>query len=229
MSTFAILLAGGAGERFGRALPKQFSDLSGRSLLAICLERFQRHPGIDGIILVCPAAQLALAGEIAAAGLCTKLKTILAGGKTRQESSAIGVAAVPPGTRNVLIHDVARALVGADVIDRVLAALADSAAVMAVLPETDTVVRVDEDAAVTAVLDRAKLRRVQTPQGFRLEVIGQAHASARAEGFGNAGDDCSLVLRYQLAPVATVAGDPGNIKITYSQDVAIAEALLRDA
>jgi len=227
MNTIAIILAGGSGERFGGTLPKQFLEVAGRSLLEICLERFRDHPGIDGIILVSPADHLDMAKKTVAEGPFPKVIRVLAGGRTRQESSTIGSAAVPESAENVLIHDAARALVPAAIITRVLEALARSRAVMPVLPVDDTTVRVDEAGTVAAILDRAKLRRVQTPQGFKLEIIRRAHELARAEGFGGAGDDCSLVLRYGLAPVVTVEGAAGNIKITYPQDLGIAEALLK--
>jgi 2-C-methyl-D-erythritol 4-phosphate cytidylyltransferase len=226
MNTWAIILAGGIGARFQGSVPKQFLKLAGRSLLEICLERFQAHPGINGIVLVCPSAHQALVEKTVAAGRFVNVQKIRPGGKTRQESSFIGVSAVPAGVENVLIHDVARALVAPVVISRVLEALAVARAVMAALPAKDTIVRVDDKAMVTAVLDRAKLSLAQTPQGFRLEIIRQAHEQARADGFSNASDDCSLVLRYKLAPVVTVLGDPGNIKITYPEDLAIAEAIL---
>ena len=226
MSTIAIILAAGSGDRFGDHLPKQFQKIAGRSLLEICLERFQEHPGIDGIVLVCPAAHLHLVEKTAAAGRFAKVKNILPGGETRQESSFIGVSTAPAGIKNVLIHDAARALVAPAVISRVLAALAADMAVITALPAGDTIVRVDNAAMITAVLDRAKLSLAQTPQGFRLDIIRQAHELARADGFSNASDDCSLVLRYKLAPVVTVLGDPTNIKITYPQDLAVAEAIL---
>jgi 2-C-methyl-D-erythritol 4-phosphate cytidylyltransferase len=226
MKNLAIILAGGSGERFQGPMPKQFLKIAGRSLLQICLEQFQGHPGIDGIVLVCPAAQLALVAEMVAAARISKVQKILPGGNTRQESSSIGVSAVPPGIENILIHDAARALVPAGVITRVLEALAHSRAVMPVLGVSDTTIRIDEAGAVAAVLDRSILRLVQTPQGFRLEIIRRAHELARAEGFTNAGDDCSLVLRYMLAPVVTVPGDPNNIKITYPSDLIVAEAML---
>jgi 2-C-methyl-D-erythritol 4-phosphate cytidylyltransferase len=229
MSNLAIILAGGAGTRCSDTLPKQFLQFAGRSLLAICLERFQEHSGIDAIVLVCPAAHLSLAEKVVLAGRFDKVKEVRPGGKTRQESSSIGVCAAPPGMKNALIHDAARALVSPAVIGRVLTALAAGTAVMAALPAADTVVRVDEAAMVTAVLDREKLRLVQTPQGFRMDTIRQAHALAREEGFGGASDDCSLVLRYKLAPVITVPGDVFNIKVTYPQDLVIAEAILRHA
>jgi 2-C-methyl-D-erythritol 4-phosphate cytidylyltransferase len=226
MSTIAIILAAGSGERFSGPTPKQFIRIAGRSLLEICLERFQGHPGIDGIILVAPAAHLPLTGKTVSAGHFSKVVKVIAGGKTRQESSSIGVSAAPDATENVLIHDAARALVAAEIISRVLEALGSDQAVMAALPAGDTIVRVDDAAMVTAVLDRAKLSLAQTPQGFKLEIIRQAHERARAVGFANAGDDCSLVLRFGLAQVVTVPGDPANIKITYPQDLVIAQAIL---
>jgi 2-C-methyl-D-erythritol 4-phosphate cytidylyltransferase len=226
MSTIAIILAGGSGERFHGSLPKQFLQIAGRSLLEIGLARFQDHPAIDGIVLVCPAAHLPLAEKMVAAGCCPKVRKILPGGITRQESSFIGVSAAPAGMENILIHDAARALVAPAVISRVLEALAVAEAVMPVIPAGDTTVRVDEAGWVAAVLDRSVLKLAQTPQGFKLEIIRQAHELARADGFSNASDDCSLVLRYKLTPLITVLGDPGNIKITYPQDLMMAEAIL---
>ncbi len=227
MKNIAVILAAGSGERLPSPVPKQFLRIAGRSLLEICLERFRDHPGIDGIILVSPADRLAMAEKVIADGPFPKVIKVLAGGKTRQESSAIGIAAVPEDVENVLIHDAARALVPPEVITRVLEALANSRAVMPVLPVSDTTIRIDDEGSVMAVLDRAKLRRVQTPQGFKLEIIRQAHEQARAHGFAAAGDDCSLVLRFALAPVVTVAGDASNIKITYPEDMVLAEALLK--
>jgi 2-C-methyl-D-erythritol 4-phosphate cytidylyltransferase len=223
MKSTAIILAGGSGERFQGPIPKQFLEIGCKTLLEICLQRFQDHEGIDGIILVCPASHLARAERIAAG--FSKIRKVLAGAATRQGSSAIGVRAAE-GAENVLIHDAARALVPGPVIARVLAALAEGCAVMPVMPAGDTTVRVDPEGLVTAVLDRDKLRRVQTPQGFRLDTIRQAHELADNEGYGDAGDDCSLVLRYKLASVITVAGDPDNIKITYPSDLIVAQTIL---
>jgi 2-C-methyl-D-erythritol 4-phosphate cytidylyltransferase len=223
MKNIAIILAGGTGTRFKSKEPKQFNEIDGKTLLEICLQRFQDHQGINGIILVCPARHLSRAGKIA--GAFSKVSRVLAGAKTRQGSSAIGVRAAD-GAESVLIHDAARALVPGPVIGRVLAALAEGCAVMPVMPAGDTTVRVDPEGLVTAVLDRDKLRCVQTPQGFRLDNIRRAHELADNEGYGDAGDDCSLVLRYKLAPVVTVAGDVENIKITYPSDLIVAEAIL---
>jgi 2-C-methyl-D-erythritol 4-phosphate cytidylyltransferase len=224
MSAIAVILAGGAGKRLGGAVPKQFRTIAGKTLLDICLERFQKPKAITGMVLVCPCAHLARARRIA--GNYPKVIAVLAGGKTRQASAAIGVAAAM-GAERVLIHDAARALVPVDVIGRVLAALAKSAAVVPVVPTGDTTVRVDKQGAVTAVLDRDLLRGVQTPQGFRADIIRIAHRLAREEGFADASDDGSLVQRYNLAPVTTVWGDPLNIKVTVAPDLDLAEVILR--
>ena len=226
MKNIAIILAGGLGARFKGREPKQFLKLGKKTLLEICLGRFQNHRGICEIVLVCPKTHLARAKKLASA--FPKVAQVLAGGKTRQESSAKGVQALPAGVERVLIHDAARPLVSPGVIGRVLAALASASAVMPVLALGDTTVRVGDNGAVLAVLDREKLRRVQTPQGFRADVMRRAHEMARAEGFTGAGDDCSLVLRYGLAPVVAVAGDPDNIKITFPQDLSIADSILRN-
>lgn len=219
MKTTAIILAGGKGSRFKGKEPKQFLKIGGQTLLDICLQPFQKHKGIHEIILVCPKEHLARAKKIA--GKYPKVAAVVAGGRTRQGSSANGVAAASEAGQ-VLVHDAARALVTSDMIDRVLKALAKNAAVMPVLPAEDTTVRVDDKGKVTAVLDRDKLRRVQTPQGFRADIIRIAHRLAQDEGFTDAPDDGSMILRYGLAPIASVAGDPRNIKITVPSDLDLA-------
>ena len=223
MKTTAIILAGGKGSRFKGKEPKQFLKIGTRTMLDMCLQPFQKNKGVQEIILVCPKEHLAQAKKIA--GHYSKVAVVVAGGKTRQGSSANGVAAAGEAGQ-ILIHDAARALVPNDVIDRVLKALSKNAAVMPVLPAEDTTVRVDDKGNVTAVLDRDKLRRVQTPQGFRADIIRIAHRLAQDEGFADAPDDCSLILRYGLAPIASVTGDAQNIKITYPSDLEIASALI---
>jgi 2-C-methyl-D-erythritol 4-phosphate cytidylyltransferase len=225
MKNIAIILAGGSGTRFNGKEPKQFLAIKGKTLLEICLQKFHDHAGIDGIILICPASHLAQAERIAAG--FSKIKKVLPGAATRQGSSAVGVKAAF-GAENVLIHDAARALVAAPVISRVLAALADGCAVMPVIAVNDTTVRVDGDGLVAAVLDRDKLRCVQTPQGFKADIMRRAHELADSEGHEGAGDDCSLVLRYKLGQVVTVAGDAENIKITYPLDLSITDSILKN-
>jgi 2-C-methyl-D-erythritol 4-phosphate cytidylyltransferase len=105
---------------------------------------------------------------------------VVEGGETRQDSVACALAAVPPGYPIILVHDAARALAPPDLVERVAAAVRDGHdAVIPVLPVVDTIKRVDESGHVSATIDRSTLRAVQTPQGFRREVLEAAHRSAR--------------------------------------------------
>ena len=155
----------------------------------------------------------------------TKLKAALSGGITRQDSVYNGLEQVPAGTTHVLIHDAARPCLSAALRDRVIDALASHDAVVPAAPVTDTLIR-EEGARVDAMLDRAHISGVQTPQGFRLDLIRRAHQVARDRGFKSS-DDGSLVLALG-ENVATVPGERTNLKVTYRDDLVIAEAILKN-
>jgi 2-C-methyl-D-erythritol 4-phosphate cytidylyltransferase len=147
---------------------------------------------------------------------------VVAGGATRQESVARGLAAVPAEFEIVLVHDAARALTPPELIDAVAAAVRDGhGAVIPALPVVDTVKRVGESGEVVTTVDRSELRAVQTPQGFRREVLVKAHAQAGGEHT----DDAGMVERLGL-PVHCVPGSDLAMKITRPIDLVIAEALL---
>jgi 2-C-methyl-D-erythritol 4-phosphate cytidylyltransferase len=125
----------------------------------------------------------------------------------------------------VLIHDAARPCLSAALRDRVLDALGSYDAVVPAVPVTDTLIR-DVEARVDAMLDRVHISGVQTPQAFRADLIVRAHRIARERGL-HSSDDGSLVLAL-AEQVATVAGERTNIKVTYREDLAIAEAILKN-
>ncbi len=222
----AIILAGGSGSRLDKTVPKQFLQLLGKPILVHTLEAFQRHPGIDAIFLVTHADFVARTKALLKPFNLPKLEQILPGGATRQQSSAIGIAAAGDEFLKVLIHDAARPFVEAELIVAVLDHLDTFSAVDVTLPITDTIARLDEDDLVMEIPDRRLLRRVQTPQGFRLPVIRKAHRLAKEDNDFTATDDCSLVLKYHLAPIASVPGHPDNIKITSPIDLIIAGQIL---
>jgi 2-C-methyl-D-erythritol 4-phosphate cytidylyltransferase len=148
----------------------------------------------------------------------------VAGGAQRQESVARALAALPSEVGLVLVHDAARCLVPASVVEAVVAALrAGAAAVVPVLPVADTVKQVDAAGAVVRTVPRADLRAVQTPQGFARHVLERAHGA----GVQGATDDASLVEALGL-PVTTVAGSEEAFKVTRPLDLLLAEAVLRD-
>lgn len=230
--TIAAVLAGGTGARMGAALPKQLIAVAGKPILQHTLEAFEASEAVDRIVLVMAEGHHEAAWTIAKAANVTKLSAVIGGGATRAASSvaAIRWAQAQPGVgpdARLLLHDAARMLVSGRIIADVAAALDACEAVTAAIPSADTVVEV-QSGRITAVPDRARLARVQTPQGFRLGLIAAAHADAAADPEFVPTDDCSVVLRFRPdVPVRTVAGSERNLKVTEPVDLLLAEALLR--
>lgn len=230
----AVVLAGGSGSRIGAELPKQLLELAGRPIIEHTIAAFQAAPAIDEIVVVMVPGHLDAVREIVRRGDYTKVTTIVGGGDTRNASTRAALAALPGDECNVLLHDAARPLVTQSVIAAVAAALEAHAAVNTAVPSTDTVVQVHPGApgepdVIAAQLDRALLRRVQTPQAFRLSVIRDAYERAGDEPGAVTTDDCTVVLRHRPdVEIAVVRGDARNIKVTEPSDLVVAEQLLRD-
>lgn len=217
-----IVVAAGSGTRLSAGAPKAFVGLDARPMLQHTLDRVFAGPQAQ-VVIVAPSGRVgeALTMAQAAAGERHDLVSVVAGGATRQQSVAAGLAAVWPDVEYVLVHDAARALTPASVFDRVVTALrAGADAVLPVLPVVDTVKRVD-GARVAAALNRSELAAAQTPQGFRRTVVDAAYATAAADHT----DDAALV---QAAghDVVTVPGDDLAFKITTPADLDRARALL---
>lgn len=212
----AILVAAGAGERLGADVPKAFCIVAGRTLLQHAVTRFAGHERVRDVVVVAPAALLDRAVEQAGSS------AVVAGGATRRESVAAGLAALAVDVDAVLVHDVARPFVPVEVIDRVIDALAAAAAVVPVLPVTDTVRRIDlATGDLVETLDRSALVAVQTPQGFRRDALERAHATVEAMG---ATDDAGLVEALG-EQVVSVRGAEEAFKITHPWDLRVAEAM----
>jgi 2-C-methyl-D-erythritol 4-phosphate cytidylyltransferase len=155
---------------------------------------------------------------------------VIAGGILRSDSTQAAIASLGDRDCDVLLHDAARPLVDARIIADCVRALRAGVAVSAAVPATDTVAVVDDAALVRSMPDRAHLRNLQTPQGFRLSVIREAYRLARADEGGalRATDDCGVVRHYLPdVPIQLVEGSPDNLKVTHPGDLARAEALLR--
>jgi 2-C-methyl-D-erythritol 4-phosphate cytidylyltransferase len=216
MIVAAILVAAGSGSRLGAERPKAFCPVQGATLLEHASARFHSHPDVRDVIVVAPAELVEPAAAL------VPVARVVAGGASRQESVSCGLAAVAADVSAVLVHDVARPFVPAAVISRVIAALVAGAdAVIPVLAVADTIKRVDAGDVVTETLDRAALRAVQTPQGFRRAVLDQAHSLGRGAA---ATDDAGLVEALGHR-VHTVEGADESFKITRPWDLALAEAL----
>jgi 2-C-methyl-D-erythritol 4-phosphate cytidylyltransferase / 2-C-methyl-D-erythritol 2,4-cyclodiphosphate synthase len=221
-SCIALVVAAGRGTRLGEALPKQYLPLGGKALLRHALDAFAAHPGIAALRVVYQPEDQALY-DAAVAGL--DLLPPVAGGASRQDSVRLGLESLSGlAPARVLIHDAARPFVDAATIDRVLAALADVPGAIPALALSDTVKRA-ENSLVTATLDRAALWRVQTPQGFRYDLILAAHRSCAGSTLP---DDAAVAERAGLA-VRLVAGAEENFKVTTPADLNRAERVVASA
>lgn len=220
--TVALLVAAGRGQRFGATLPKQYLPLAGKPLLRHGVEAFAHHPSVDAVRVVIHADDRPRY-EAAIAGLA--LLPPVEGGATRQESVRRGLESLSGlSCERVLIHDAARPLVDAGVIDRTLAALNHLAGAIPALPIADTI-KCGEDGFITGTLDRSKLFRAQTPQAFRYAEILAAHRAAAGRELT---DDAAVAEAAGLA-VALVAGAEENFKVTNETDLRRAQHLLAPA
>jgi 2-C-methyl-D-erythritol 4-phosphate cytidylyltransferase len=216
----AVLVpAAGAGVRLGPGGPKALRLLDGEPLLVHAVRRIAAAGSVRMIVVAAPAADVA-----AVRALLTPVAevTVVAGGAERQQSVGAALAAVPRDIDIVLVHDAARALAPTALIEGVAAAVRDGRpAVIPVLPVVDTIKQVGPDGAVLGTVDRAELRAVQTPQGFRHSVLAAAHAAATDP----LTDDAGLVEKAGVT-VTCVPGSELAMKITRPLDLVLAEALL---
>jgi 2-C-methyl-D-erythritol 4-phosphate cytidylyltransferase/2-C-methyl-D-erythritol 2,4-cyclodiphosphate synthase len=211
----AIIAAGGRGERFGAGRPKQLLTLGGVPILERSVNALLGHPRIHDLIVALPPELAAAPPEYLRAR--HKPVVVVEGGARRQDSVALAFARIPDGADVVVIHDAARPLVSADLIERtVAAAIADGAAVAAVRA-TDTVKRGDAGGRVIETLPREHLYLAQTPQAFRVDVLRDALAIA-----ADATDEATLAERAGHR-VRLVEGEATNVKITTPADLSAAE------
>ena len=200
---------------------KPLLELSGRPLLQRSMQPFLDRADVHWVVVALPA-------ELAAAPphwlMNDQRIDIVTGGAERGDSVRNALAAVPVEADIVLVHDAARPLVSAAVIERCVAAAADGRSAIAALPVIDTIKEVDEGGRITGTPDRRALWAAQTPQAFPADVLREAHARAAADGV-SATDDAALVARYG-GKVVVVEGAPENLKVTTPTDIAIAETLL---
>jgi len=245
-SCWGVVVAAGRGERFGGDRPKALLELGGTPLVVHAV-RALREGGCTGVVVAAaPDLVSVVGGLLTESGLAVSGShappaasdqadyalfdgapvVVVGGGSTRQASVCAALAAVPAGTRWVLIHDAARPLVPAAVAASVLSALAEGArAVIPVLPVVDTLKSVDAAGQITTTVDRTDIRRAQTPQGFERDVLIRALDECARKG-NEVTDDAAAVAALGV-PVRTVPGDERGLKITTPADLALAEALLR--
>ncbi|WP_046469762.1 IspD/TarI family cytidylyltransferase [Allosalinactinospora lopnorensis] len=230
----AAVLAGGVGVRMGGQRPKQLLPLAGRAVIEHSVAAFCAAPEVDDVIVLMVEEYLPEIEKMVADSGLTKVSAILPGGPTRTRTSCAALRALDArsGGDILLLHDAARPLVRRRTIASCVAALDEAGAVGVAVPSSDTVVEVERGVSgaevLRAVPPRSALRRMQTPQGFRLDVLRRAYDLALADPDLVATDDCGVVLRYLPGEeVRIVKGEDSNIKITNPGDIEVAEVLLR--
>ena len=224
MKNYAIILASGSSNRYGGEIPKQFVKIAGKTVFEHTIEIFEKVNEIDSVIVVTNPIYRHTAEELILKNKFKKVIKLLNGGETRKESSSIGVSSIDDEEANVLIHDCARPFLSPKIIKNCVEALKKYDAIDVAIPSADTIIKTKDD-FIESIPDRKYLKRGQTPQCFKLSLIKKAHELS--QGDDNFTDDCGLIVKYNLAKVYVVEGDGENIKITYPEDIYMADRLFQ--
>ena len=215
-----LIFAGGAGRRMNsRSKPKQFLKLYGKEIIIHTLENFQNHPEVDNIVVVCIKGWINYLQKLLAQYDMDKVRLIVAGGKTGQESIYNGLCALSdfaPEDSIVLVHDGVRPFITDSLISECIKSVKKFGSAITVTPAIETIVELDGK-KIQTVTDRSKCYHAKAPQCFYLGELLDAHEKAIADGNINMIDSASLMKHYGH-DLYVVAGNAENIKITTPAD-----------
>jgi 2-C-methyl-D-erythritol 4-phosphate cytidylyltransferase len=221
--TYALIFAGGVGSRMkGAKLPKQFLTLGGEPIIAHTIDKFERHPHIDGIVVVCVESWISELNAIIRKNQYSKVVDVVPGGSTGQESIFNGLEAIhrldthDDSQIAVLVHDGVRPLINEETIAACIESVWKNGCTATTAPSVETVIN-EDNGYITEVLDRSHCKLARAPQGFILSDLYQAHCKAQADGLENFVDSISLMSHYGYR-IHTVDGPIENIKITTPRD-----------
>lgn len=225
--TNALIFAGGSGTRMNsRGRPKQFLQFYGKELIIHTLENFQNHPEVDGIVIVCIEDWISYLEKLLKKYQIDKVRTVVPGGSTGQESIYNGLCAIKefaPDDSIVLVHDGVRPFVNDELISNCIQSVKEHGSAITVTPAIETITTI-QDGKITSITDRSKCFLAKAPQCFILNDLFNAHNKARAEGNTNLIDSASL-MKYYGYELYTVLGNFDNIKITTPADFYTFKAL----
>ena len=224
----AIIIAGGSGQRMGQDIPKQFLNVDDKPVIVYTMEAFQRHPNIDGIVVVCIDGWHEILKSYAKQFNITKLIDVVSGGNCGQASIKNGLMRVKEEFNDddiVLIHDAIRPMVSEEIISDNIAKCKLYGNATVVAPCTTVVLEKTDDTYSTNIVDRDKLYLTQTPQAFKLGDILSAHEEAKQKGITNSVASCSLYVELGRKVYYSI-GSETNIKLTRPGDIQIFKALL---
>lgn len=228
MKKIAIILAGGSGQRMGQDIPKQFLNVGEKPIIIYTLEKFEKHPNIDGIIVVCIDGWHEILRSYAKQFNITKLVSVISGGDCGQVSIKKGLDEAKRLYNKddiVLIHDAIRPMVSDEIISDNIAKCEVCGNATTVIPCTTVVLGKTNDEFSNEVIDRDKLYLTQTPQSFLLGDILSAHQEALEKNITSSVASCSLYVQLGRKVYYSV-GSEINIKLTRPDDIEIFKALL---
>ncbi len=224
----ALIIAGGAGERMGQDIPKQFLTVNEKPVIVYTLEAFQKHPRIDEIDVVCIDGWEKTLSAYAKQFGIDKLNRIFPGGTNGQSSIRSGVTGLQEdhdGDDIVLIHDAIRPMVSEDIISDCLIKTEQYGCAITVIPCAEAMLTTENGESSQESYPRDNLKRTQTPQGFRLKQLIQIHKEALEKEITNSIASCTLMVELGY-PVYFSMGSEKNIKLTTVEDLDIFKALL---
>lgn len=224
---YAVILASGTGERFGYHIPKQFIKVAGKTIVEHTIEAFEKNQHVNEIIIIVNPLYKSFMDEIILKNSYKKVCKVLNGGDTRRESSYIGISAIDDPKGKVLVHDAVRPFISDRIIEDCITALDKYQAVDVAIPSADTIIKIDNNSIITNIPQRKYMMRGQTPQAFHVELLTKAHSLAESDSQNEFTDDCGLILQYGLSEVYVVQGEERNIKITYPEDIFMADKLFQ--
>ncbi|MFU0833889.1 MAG: Ribitol-5-phosphate cytidylyltransferase [Oscillospiraceae bacterium] len=225
---YALIFAGGTGQRMNsKTKPKQFLELHGKPIIIYTLEHFEQHKSIDGIVVACLESWIPYLETLLEKFHITKVKKIVPGGNTTQQSIYNGVEilwnlAAPDSI--VLVHDGVRPLINMDVISNNIKSVQQFGNAITVSPVVETVAIKGKDCEIGEIVNRSQCRLARAPQSFFLKDLYHAHQQAKKEGKINF-IDCASLMRYYGHKLMAVEGPIDNIKITTPSDFYIFRAL----
>ncbi len=223
-----LLIAGGSGKRMGQDIPKQFLTVNEKPVIVYTLEAFQDHPEIDEIAVVCIEGWENMLSAYAKQFNITKLKNIFPGGENGQDSIRNGVYGLRDayGDDNiVLIHDSIRPMVSPEIISDCISVTEKKGCAITVIPCAEAMLETNDGIESDGSYPRDRLKRTQTPQGFKLGEICDLHKRALESGITNSVASCTLKIEMG-EKVYFSKGSEKNIKLTTVEDIDIFKALL---
>ena len=224
----ALLTAAGSGTRMNQDIPKQFIHVDNKPVIIYTMEAFQNHPSIDAILVVTLESWSAVLWAYAKQFNITKLKWVIPGGETGQDSIFKGLEKLKEELGDedvVLIHDGNRPLVSSQIISDSLATFSCCGSAVAAIPCTEVVFETDDGISSCVSTERERLRRTQTPHTYKLGELYGAHLEAQKRGITNTAASCMLMK--ELGRMTYFSkGSEENLKITTTDDLKIFKALL---